>query len=35
MDFSNSALAAFETAVEIVRRDSAELLVLHVMKGGR
>lgn len=33
MDFSNSALAAFETAVEMAQRDSAELLVLHVIEG--
>jgi glycine betaine transporter len=33
MDFSNSALAAFETAVETAQRDSAELLVLHVIEG--
>ena len=33
VDFSNSALAAFETAVEMAQRDSAELLVLHVIEG--
>jgi nucleotide-binding universal stress UspA family protein len=33
VDFSNSSLAAFETAVEMTRRDSAELLVLHVIEG--
>ena len=33
VDFSNSSLAAFETAVEMAQRDSAELLVLHVIEG--
>ena len=33
VDFSNSALTAFETAVEMAQRDSAELLVLHVIEG--
>jgi glycine betaine transporter len=33
VDFSNSALAAFETAVEMAQRDAAELLVLHVIEG--
>lgn len=33
VDFSSSSLAAFETAVEMTRRDSAELLVLHVIEG--
>lgn len=33
VDFSDSSLAAFETAVEMTRRDSAELMVLHVIEG--
>jgi nucleotide-binding universal stress UspA family protein len=33
VDFSNSALTAFETAIEMAQRDSAELLVLHVIEG--
>ena len=33
VDFSDSSLAAFETSVEIAQRDSAELLVLHVIEG--
>jgi len=33
VDFSNSSLAAFETAVELAQRDSADLLVLHVIEG--
>jgi nucleotide-binding universal stress UspA family protein len=33
VDFSSSALATFETAVEVAQRDSAELLVLHVIEG--
>ena len=33
VDFSNSALTAFETAVEMAQRDSAELLLLHVIEG--
>ena len=33
VDFSNSALTAFETAVEMAQRDAAELLVLHVIEG--
>jgi glycine betaine transporter len=33
VDFSDSSLAAFETAVEMAQKDSAELLVLHVIEG--
>jgi len=33
VDFSDSSLAAFETAVEMAQRDAAELLVLHVIEG--
>jgi nucleotide-binding universal stress UspA family protein len=33
LDFSKGSLAAFETAVEMAQRDSAELLVLHVIEG--
>jgi nucleotide-binding universal stress UspA family protein len=33
LDFSKSALAAFEIAIEMAQRDSAELLVLHVIEG--
>lgn len=33
VDFSDSSLTAFETAVEMAQRDSAELLVLHVIEG--
>ena len=33
VDFSNSSLAAFETAVEMGQKYSAELLVLHVIEG--
>jgi nucleotide-binding universal stress UspA family protein len=33
VDFSDNALTAFETAVEMAQRDSAELLVLHVIEG--
>jgi len=33
LDFSNSALTAFEIAIEMAQRDSAELLVLHVIEG--
>jgi len=33
VDFSNSSLAAFETAIEMTRRDRAELCVLHVIEG--
>ena len=33
VDFSDSSLAAFETAVEMAQRDAAELLELHVIEG--
>jgi nucleotide-binding universal stress UspA family protein len=33
VDFSDSSLAAFEAAVEVAQRESAELLVLHVIEG--
>ena len=33
VDFSDSSLAAFETAVEMAQKNSAELLVLHVIEG--
>lgn len=33
VDFSNSSIAAFETAIELTRRDRAELFVLHVIEG--
>ncbi len=33
VDFSDSALTAFETAVEMAQTDSAELLLLHVIEG--
>ena len=33
VDFSNSSLSAFQAAVEMARRDSVELLVLHVVEG--
>jgi len=32
VDFSDSSLAAFETAVEMAQRDADELLVLHVIE---
>jgi len=33
VDFSNSSIAAFETAIELTRQDRAELFVLHVIEG--
>src|SRR5262245_42764217 len=33
LDFSKSALAAFEIAIEMAQRNSAEVLVLHVIEG--
>ena len=33
VDFSRHSLSALRTAIEIARRDSAELLILHVVEG--